>query len=191
MIAQSTGFDIGRFGIPPFELNQGELLGICLYGGQHFFDLRMNLVALFTGRKTNPQLVMHQKLHFVEHFKESNFRSLFFPTTVKRYLASNGNLNEDVLKRLYELDKRVRPATKVKSLGGNPRKWLSLFATLSLSDKIIFDLSGQDPPGAEQTLEIVKQYVDRGGAAVLLENCEDSEDSCKKFIRVQVNPGQG
>jgi len=66
MILQSIGFKIGQFFIPPFELREGELIGICLYGGSHFFDLEKELVALFTQKIKHPNLVVEQPFRFVE-----------------------------------------------------------------------------------------------------------------------------
>jgi len=186
MIAKCKGLNIGKFRIPPFELNEGELIGIHLYHGQHFYDLEMELMTLFTGQKTNPELEVYQKLEFVERFKESKFRSTFFPMTVRQYLKSKGKPNSEELNRIYEIDDYIRPNTKVNTLAGNLTKWLSLFATLSKSNKIIFDVAGQDPLGAEKTLDIVNEYVEEGGAAILLDNFDDSKTKCTKFIRVEI-----
>jgi len=186
MIAKCDGVEIGNFRIPPFQLNKGDFICICLYGGRHFYDLEMELVKLFTKQKTNTNLKMNQKMQFVEHFYESRLKSFFSPTTVGQYLKTNGKVDMEILSRIYEVLDYITPKTKVNTLAGNPRKWLSLFTTLSKSDKIVFDLAGQDVLGAEQTIDFVKEYTDKGGAAILLDNHEDSETKCTKFVRTEI-----
>lgn len=185
MIVKSEGFEIGGFRIPPFELKEGELIQICLFGGGHFYDLEMELVNLFRGLQTNPSLTIYQKMEFVEHIKTTGWRNLIFPLTVGKYLKNNGSATVEELKRAFELDK-VSSKTKVDSLAGNPRRWLSLISTLSKSNKIVFDLGGQDPFGAEKTMAFIRQFTDQGGAAILLDNGDALEPKCTKHIKVEL-----
>lgn len=184
MVAKSKGFDIGNFRIPPFELNEGELISICLFNGGHFFDLEMKLVKLFTGFHPNPNFILYHTIEFVEHIKTNRFRESIFPMTVGKYLSKNGNAKVEELKKNFGLD-YVSSKTKVKTLAGNPRKWLSLISTLSKTDKIVFDLVGQCPLGAEKTMEFIKKYTDKGGAAILLDGFEDSEPKCTKYLKAE------
>ncbi len=87
-IAECKGLAIGRFWIPPFALNEGELIGLFLYNGSHFYDLSIELVELLTERKIHPALIVHQPLRFVEHFRESGLRDKFRPTGVEEYTNS-------------------------------------------------------------------------------------------------------
>lgn len=185
IIAKSEGFEIGNFRIPPFELNKGELISICLFGGGHFFDLEMELVKHFTGVNIHSKLTMNQNLEFVEHIKTNGLRNSVFPLTVGKYLVKNGLATTEELKKAFGLD-YISSKTKIKNLAGNPRKWLSLISTLSKTDKIVFDLVGQDPLGAEKTVEFIKKYTDKGGAAILLDNFEDLEPKCVKNLKVEI-----
>ena len=186
MIAKCDGLKIGKFLIPAFELNEGELVGLYLYNGTHLYDLEMELVEIFTGQKTHEGVKLNEPLMFVEHFKESKIRSLLFPTTVQKYLSYKERKNTEELERIYDIE-YIKPNTRVITLAGNPRKWLSLFATLSHLDKIIFDLVGQDPVGAEKTLDYVREFTKRGGAAILLAHFDESEAECSKFYRVAID----
>jgi len=41
MLIESKGIRADNFYIPPFELNQGEIVVLCLFGGQHFYETEM------------------------------------------------------------------------------------------------------------------------------------------------------
>lgn len=187
MIAKCDGIQIGKFRIPPFELHEGEFISICLFGGAHFYDLEMEFVKLLTRQEDKPNLTMYHKMHFVERFQESTLKGFFSPITVEKYIRKYGKIGSKELKRIYEINDYIKPNTKVNTLALNPRKWLSLFTTFSNSKNIVFDLTGQDPVGAERTIDIVNEYVSNGGAAILLDNFDDPEIKCTKFIKVEVD----
>jgi ABC-type multidrug transport system ATPase subunit len=186
MIIKCDGIIIGKFRIPPFELKQGELIGIFLYNGEHSFDLKMELVTYFTGKKNINGLKVFENLKFVEHFSESKIKRIFKPTSVEEYLKMNFNFNSEEIKKVYEIDKYIKPKTKIQSLAGTPRKLLSLYSTLSNTNKVVFDLAGIDPLGADKILDTVLESVNQGGAAILLDSFDDSEQRCTKFIRVEL-----
>jgi len=185
MIAKCEGLKIGKYSIPAFELNEGELIGIYLYNGSHLYDLEMELVKYFTGIIKSSQLELYQKMIFVEHFKESRIKDMFLPMSVGKYLKIYGKEGSKELERIYEID-YINHKTKVHSLAGNPRKWLSLFATFSKSKHIVFDMVGQDPIGSQKTLKYVRDFVTQGGSAILLDNFEDSESKCDRFYRIKI-----
>ncbi len=185
MIIKCEGLEIGKFSIPAFELHEGELIGIYLYNGSHLCDLEMELVKYFTGVIKSPQLKLHQKMTFVEHFKESRIKDMFLPMSVGRYLKIYGKEGSKELERIYEID-YINRKTKVHSLAGTPRRWLSLFATFSKSKYIVFDMVGQSPIGSQETLKYVRDFVAQGGSAILLDNFEDSELRCDRFYRLKI-----
>ena len=191
MIAKCEGIQIGKFRIPPFELHEGEFISICLFGGAHFYDLEMEFVQFLTNKKSNPNLTMYQEMYFVKRFQESALKGFFSPITVEKYIKKYGNLGSEELKKIYEIDDYIKPNTKVNTLAINPFKWLSLFTTLSKSKNIVFDLAGQDPLGAERTIDIINEHISKGGAAILLDNFDDSEIKCTKFIKVEVDENHG
>jgi hypothetical protein len=185
MIVHSTGFEIGKFFIPPFELREGELIGICLYGGSHFFDLEKELVALFTQKKTHPHLIVGQPFRFVERVRENAFRRVCWPTTVKDYLNAKGRKGSPLLDGIYEVD-IIQPHTRISTIYGSLEKWLSLYSNLSHSNLVVFDLLGQDPVGVLKTYEIVKECIQPNGAAILLDNVDDpeAERQCSQYLRI-------
>lgn len=186
MIAKSEGFKLGNFRIPSFELNEGELIRLYVSGEGHFFDLEMELIKLFSGECKHSKLTMNQNMEFVEHIKTNGLRDSIFPLTVGNYLTKNEQATTEELKKAFGLD-YIFPKTKVKTLAGNPRKWLSLISKLSKTDKVIFDLVGQDPLGAKKTVEFIKRYTDKGGAAILLDNFDTEDISVTKHYEIEKN----
>jgi hypothetical protein len=185
MFVHSTGFEIGQFVIPPFELREGELIGVCLYGGSHFFDLESELVTLFTQKRKHPNLIVGQPFRFVERVRENAFRRLGWPTTVKDYLKAKGKKGSPLLEKIYEVD-NIQPHTRISTLYSNRMKWLSLYVTLSHTNRVVFDLTGQDPISAEKTYAIIKECIQPNGAAILLDNVDDpeAESQCSQYLRI-------
>jgi hypothetical protein len=66
---------------------------------------------------------------------------------------------------------------------------LTILATLSYTNRIVFDLSGQDPQGAEITYKIVKEAVKNGGAAILLDYVDNMKNDCSRYIELQWENG--
>ncbi len=184
MILQNKGIQTENFYIPPFELKAGELIVIHIFNGAHFYETEMFLKNIFCGNVKNENVEIYKELAFVEHFKESELRRIFCPITVNEFLKKNSNPNSSYSTKIYET-KWINEKTKVNSLVGNPRKLLSLYATLSKTNNIIFDVAGQDPIGAQQTYDIVKNEVKKGGSAILLDGFDDMKNDCTKYIELQ------
>lgn len=184
MIVESKGIKTDTYYIPPFELRDGELVVIYLYGGAHYHDLKTELVNLFTGKTRNDNVTIFRPLAFVEHFKESAFRRLFYPVTVGEYLSKNAKSNNHFATKIYDID-WISEKTKVNTLAGNVRKLLCLYSTLSNTKDIVFDLVEQDPQGALETYKIVKDTIRKGGSAILLDWTDDMKEDCTHFITIE------
>jgi hypothetical protein len=184
MLIENKGIRTDNFYIPPFDLNVGEIVVLYLFNGQHFYETEMFLKDIFCGRSKEENVIVHKNLTFVEHFIEPKLRRLFYPVRVGEYLKKNANLDSPYATKIYEID-WIDKKTKVNLLCGNQRRLLSLYATLSKTNNIIFDLSGQDSKGAETTYRIVKDTVKKGGSAILLDCFEDMKNDCSKYIELQ------
>ena len=184
MLIKNNGIKADTYYIPPFDLNEGEIVVLYLFNGQHFYDTEKYLKDIFIGNSRNKNVVVNQKLAFVEHFIEPKIRSLFYPITVGEYLKKNSNLKSPFASKIYEIE-WINEKTKVNTLAGNPRRLLSLYATLSKTKNIVFDLVGQDPKGAEETYKIVKDVVNKGGSAILLDCFQDMKNDCTKYVELQ------
>lgn len=184
MLIENKGIKTDTFYIPPFDLKVGEIVVLYLFNGKHFYDTEMFLKDIFCGKTKDTNVAVFKNLTFVEHFTESKLRKLFYPVTVGEYLKKNANLDSPYATKIYEIE-WLNEKTKVNTLTRNQRQLLSLYTTLSKTNNIIFDLAEQDPKGAEETYEIVKDMVKKGGSAILLDYCEDMKNDCTKYIELQ------
>ncbi len=91
MLIQSKGITTDTFFIPPFELNEGEIVVLYLYNGPHFFETELFLRDIFTGKTQSENVVIHKKMSFVEYFFEPKLRRTFCPITVGEFLKKKAN----------------------------------------------------------------------------------------------------
>lgn len=184
MILENKGITIGQYFIPPFDLRDGEIVVLFLYGGPHFQDLAANLTNIFTGKNVNDAVHLNQPLTYVPHFSESFLRKHFYPLTVGEYIKKNAGKNPLYTDRIYHFP--ISKRTKMNTLSHMHRQLLSLYATLSHTNHIVFDLAGQGPEGADAYYHVVKEIVKQGGAALLLDYSNDMKNDCTKYIELQV-----
>ena len=184
-VLDCKGFKLGRFKIPPFTLNRGELVNLRLFSGGHFFDLTEKLSQIFSGLVKHDCVELTGDLEFAEHIYETRLKSMFFPITVEKYIRKHAQPTKMPLSILFaeQLDYK----NSISRLAGNPRKFLSIYCVLSKSDGVIFDLAGNDPLGAEKIFRFVKDYVDhKNGYAILLNNFDDFQEESTKNIQIVV-----
>ncbi|MFS4473968.1 hypothetical protein [Chryseobacterium sp. T20] len=184
ILIENKGIQTDMFYVPPFTLNEGEIIIINLFNGSHFHETKMFLKDLFCGKTNHESIIIHKKMTFAEHFRESNFRDIFYPMTVGEYLRKNANPVSPYATKIYETE-WINKKIKVNTLAGNPRRLLTLYAALSKTKNIIFDLVGQDPDGAKETYKIVQEVVKKGGSAILLDGYDDMKNDCTKYIELQ------
>jgi len=185
ILIKSNGITFRNFYIPPFELFEGEIIVICIYGGEHFFDLEMHLKSIFEGKIQDENVVVNQKLSFVEYIRESEFRRIIHPITVKEYLKKHANLSNHYASKIFDIE-WIKPQTKINQLPGNPKKHLSLYSTLSKSNNIMLDIIGQDPKGVIETFKIIEKETQNGGSAIIFDNFDDLKNYCFKYIKLQL-----
>jgi len=183
---QSTGIKLDGIYIPPFKLNQGEIVIIQLPNGPNFQPLLFNLVEILTSKKKVENIEVTENLRFVNHIAESRWKSFIAPMTVAKYIRKFGNPESSISSKIYELG-WIQPNTKISSLPGNSRKTLSLLITFSWTNKIVFDLAGVDPIGGQQVFNLVKSGIGQFGAAVLIDTSDEFKNDCAKFVKFEIN----
>lgn len=184
MLIENKGIKTDTFYIPPFILNEGEIVVLHLSNRPISWEERILIIDILCGNTIHKNVVVHKKLTYVPHFLEPNWRHFFYPVTVGEYLRKHANLDSPFASKIYEIEwmhKRI----KFKTLAGNPRRLLCLYSTLSKTANIVFDVVGQDSQGAEQSYQTVKEVVNKGGAAILLDSFGDMKNDCTKYIEVQ------
>lgn len=184
LLIESKGIKTEQYFIPPFELREGELVVIYLYGGAHFQNIKTGLVNIFTGKTKNENIRVEKTLTYVDYFRESKFRRFSFPVRVDEYLRKNANLDSKFIQKLYE-NPWINRKTKINELSWNTKGLLSLYATFSKTKYIVFELAGQGPVDAKETFDIVRNEIKEGGSAILIDWAEDMKENCDKFISIQ------
>lgn len=186
IVLENKGIKTDTFYIPPFVLYEGEVVVLFLYNGKHFYDTEMYLKDIFCGNIKHENVTLYKEMTFVDFFRESNFRDLFFPSTINRYLKSQADLTNPFLVKLFE-DKYVTRKTRMNKLGGTQRKLLNLYVTLSKTKDIVFDVAGLDPQGAVLTFKMVEETVKDGGSAILFDGFDDMKQHASKYIELEWN----
>lgn len=184
LLIESKGIRMNECFIPPFELREGELVVLYLYGGAHFQDIKTELVNVFTGKIKNENVIVTKSLTYVDYFRESKFRRLFFSIRVDEYLKKRANLESEFIQKIYEIP-WINKKTKISELHWNSKRLLSLYTTFSKTKYIVFELAGLGPVDAKENYDIVRNEIRKGGAAILVDWAEDMRGNCDKFITLE------
>lgn len=104
--------------------------------------------------------------------------------TVGEYLKKAANPDSPYATKIYDID-GINEKTKVNTLPDYSKRLLCLYAAFSKTDSIVFDLLGQGVDGTEKIYQAVNEFVKAGGSAILLDNFNDQENVCTKYIELQ------
>jgi hypothetical protein len=184
LIIESKGIRTNQYFMPPFELRQGELVVVCLYSGPCFDDIKVQLLAIFTGRVHHENVKIYKPLIFAGPFKESFFRRIFHPVTVGSYLKKNADVNNPIVSKIFEID-TFSKKDKMKNLETSQKKRVSLSAVFSKTKNIVFDMRGEGALQFTKTFEFVKDEIKSEGAAILIDWVADLRNDCSKFIAIE------
>ena len=186
IVIENKGIKTDSFYVPPFVLREGEVVVLFLYNGGDYYDAEIFLRDIFCGKIKHENVTLNRKMKFVDYFRRSYFRDTFFPLTVGRYLKKNADPKSPFFSKIFE-DKWIKKETKIEKLAGTPRKLLTLYATLSKTKNIVFDLPALDWEGTEFAFKMVNDAVKDGGSAILLDGFDDMKEYVPKFIEVEWN----
>lgn len=185
MIIESKGIKTVKFYLPPFELNEGEIIIIKLLNDINTCEIENTLIELLCGEKKNENIEIYKQLTFVKNnIKLPFFYTLFHKLTVGKYLKINSNLNNEFSKKIYEIE-WISNKTLIEKLPGGPRKKLSLYSTLSKNKYILFDLIALDNKSRNEIFEIVRKSIKNYGAAILIDCHEGLEKEGDKYIELE------
>jgi hypothetical protein len=184
MILQFSEQIINNLLVPSFSLAKGEIVIIQIPEGALFYPLKQQIVEVLTGKVVNDSIEIVSPLKFVADFKESYFRYRFFPTTIDSLHNKNANRANPVYKNIYRTE-GLTHQTKLKKVDNTLRRLISLYTTLSWTNNIVFDLTGIGPQGGQDIYRIVKAMVNSGGAAILIDHCDEFQNDCTMFIKAR------
>lgn len=185
MILENKGLTTDSYFLPSFILNQGELVVVNLSAGFNYQPAKTQLEHIFCGNVVNQAVQIETVLKPVENYIEPRWRRFIWPATVSEYLKRYANADSAYATKIYDAFDWITPKTNLNRLAGTPRKQLSLFATLSYWSHISFDLVGLDPVGAAKMYEFVKESVQAGGSAILLDWTDEMKGDCTRFIEAE------
>jgi ABC-type lipoprotein export system ATPase subunit len=185
MIIENKGLKTEKFYLPPFKLNEGEIVIIKLLNDITTSETENTLIELLCGEKKNENIDIYKQLTFVKNkIKLPFFYTLFHKLTVGKYLKINSNIDNEFSKKIYEID-WISSKTLIERLAGGPRKKLSLYATLSKNKYILFDLIAIDNKNRNEIFEIVRKSTKNYGAAILIDCHEGLEKVGDKHIELK------
>jgi hypothetical protein len=175
---------IGDFLVPSFSVKSGDIAIIQFPNGPYFYPHMMKMKDIFSGKTPNDKVEILSPFKYPEHIKERGLRNRLFPLTVGGHLVKNANKESPFYTKIYN-DPYITPKTKIGTIPGNPRRKLAVYASLSWTNQIIFDLAGVDPMGGQEIYNTVKGVVEGGGAAILIDLCDEFKNDCNVFVRPQ------
>lgn len=183
-LIKNYGLKTDLFYLPPFELKANEIVVINIFDGGLFYDTEMFLKDIFTGKTQNENVTVFEPLSFVEHIIEPKLRRLLYPITVDKYLRKKASPKSNFYSKIYEIP-FITKKTKINSLAGTYRRLLSLYTQLSVTNKIVLDLVGADPMGAEKIYDLIKESANNGGGCILIDNYDDMKNDCNTYIELE------
>ena len=175
---------ISDFLIPSFKVKSGDIVVIQFPNGPYFYPLKMEMKDIFIGKTSQDGVHIASSCTYADHIRLTGFRNRLFPLTVGGYLEKNANRESPLATKIYEY-KFITPKIKINTIPGNPRRKLAVYAALSKTNKIVFDLAGVDPMGGMDIYKTVKEVVDTDGAAILIDWTDDFKNDCTVFVRPQ------
>ncbi len=193
IVLENKGIKTDTYYIPPFVLYEGEIIVLYLYNGNHLYDTEIFLRNIFCGKTKHENVTLHRKMTFAEDLKRSYFRDTFFPlTTVKRYLKKKANLKSPLSQKIFEDKwKWITPETRLEKIPGTPKKLLTLYAALSKTKDIVFDLGALDDEGYKYSFKAIEGIVKQdGGSAIVLHCFDNMKEYASKIIPLEWNAGQ-
>lgn len=175
---------LGDFLVPSFSINSGEITVIQFPNGPYFYPHMMKMVDIFTGKVPKDGVEILSPFKYPDHMWKTRFRDRLFPLTVGGYLMKNANKESPFFTKIHEYP-YITAKTKIRTIPGSPRRKLAIYATLSWTSQIIFDLAGVDPKGGEEIYTTIKEVVKGGGSAILIDSYEEFKNDCNVFVRPQ------
>lgn len=184
MLINFFGQTANGFFIPSFTLSKGEIVIIHLPNEALIHEAPTQIIKLLLETTDNNRIEINSAFRYVKHLRESRFGDLFIPMTINRYHNRYANKANTIYKKIYDLE-WMRPDIKINTLGGKVKRLLSLYTTLSWTNNIIFDLVGVDPQGGKDIYKYVKTIVEKGGAVIMFDTCDEFKNDCNAFVKVE------
>jgi len=195
MIIESKGIYINNCYIPPFSVDEGEILIIDICKDIPFYKFEQSFADILSGKKIDENIMITSPFLFSGRvWHESWLKSIFSPTTIKKYIGYYTHDSKKIIEKINNLDSNylelrlMKKDDKMASLEATPFRLLSLFAVLAKSKFIITDMLGQSLDGIELTWNIVNENIDNGGCCIIFDYKGHSNyvKFAKRFQKIEI-----
>lgn len=188
MLLNSKGLQIGNLYIPPFQVFEGDFVVINIFNGVHFYDTSRAIIEVLDGSEKHKNVEIHSRFHYAQHIKLNSLKNRLFPKTIGKFIKENSLTGSFFEKYLFEKYSYLDLKTKMTALPGNPRRLLSVMKTLSKTNRIVFDLAGNDFMGGKMISNFIKKEISTKGAAVLIDTQDDDflKGIRTKYIQAEI-----
>lgn len=196
MLIESKGFYISNYYVPPFYLEKGELLIIDIIKDIPFYKFESSLADIFSGKKNDKNVTINFPFLFTGRtWSESRLRSIFNPTTIKKYIEQHTSDCQIIIEAINSLGgdtflelKYLRGEDRMSSLEATPFRLISLFAALNKSKYIFTDVIGQNIEGVELVWDIIDENIKNEGCCIVIDHFGYSNftEYAKRFKRIEI-----
>lgn len=178
---------IGNYILPAFTLSAGEIVVIKLPNNSDFYYTTKALNDLFSETRQTQFTTIIKPLVYVNHFfKHNKIIGMFFPMTVSKWFKKNANKSNHIYEEIYKEIEWLTSKTKINHLGGNDRRLLSIYTTLSWTNNITVDFVGVEPEGSKKIYTLLKKVANNEGAIILYDCSPDFKDDCTHYIEAKL-----
>ncbi len=184
MLIDFKGLKTENYDIPSFQLNHGEIVLVCLYGGGHYYPLKSTLIDVLTKTTNDEQITIYEPFTFAGHFREPVLRRLLYPVTVEEYINKNAGPDKAIAHKIYS-EKQITNNTPVNSLNPLQQKLLSVYLTASKTKHILFDLDGLCAESSDRVYTAIKDLVKSGISAIYLDWSDQYKHDCTTYVELQ------
>lgn len=180
-IAESKGFEIRGYWIPPFKLLPGKLIRIYIPNFSRLneplgFDLALELVDIFAKRNAVSGLDIEHPITYAKNYQYTFLKDYIFPITIKNYLVKKLKVDikqaNSILSYLL-----ISPSQKLNITGYAEKKIATILGLFTRNQAVIFDYYGMSFLDMEQIGIALKQEIDKGKCAIGFDNLQYIEET--------------
>jgi hypothetical protein len=189
MLLKSIGFTLYGQYVPPFEMQEGEIITINIVGyTNQGTTLEFALLDIFSGRQVHPSVTVHKPFTLIPYFRDNSWRRWFRKTKVshvfKRYDVPI-EVQHEICNLLY-----VKNDTPINHLAGSPRKQIMWYSGVTTNANIVIGLAGMDSKGVENAYQYTQKHLNPKGGAIIINiyGEEEGEGYSTQIIHCRLIP---
>jgi hypothetical protein len=168
LLMDSTGWEIGSWRFPAFQLREGQAITLSLPSGARADRVEEPVLCCLTGKQKAAGLeVFASVVSVVKANPKSGWSSWFKSYTPSAWLKDNTPLTDVEISSLLSKH-RIDNRFPLASYALTPRFLLGLMKTYTLeAEAVVFDTAGLDPMGCQTVFRIVEEHLPKVSAIYL------------------------